>query len=299
MAAFIPGFAWVNNPRSGGGTYETDGPSSILLHMTVSQSISPSYIAAHPYPPHFWANPYTGERWQTISPDRSAFALYQPDYGNSWTNKKGYTLQTEVVGVPVVNQATYTDAQCRWIGEQVVAPQATWLASVGRPVDLNQVRYHTNSSGSASESWPGRMGEAEWDAFHGLLAHIDVPYNDHWDCSVERLDLIAGYARAALGQGATTPPTEQEDDDDVMRIVYQVGSPPGTVPGDGTVWAINPNAPQAWPISSPYTVAVMQAHGVLMTMEQMAAKKWTYQTDGQSIRAAYQVMSPIEALPDA
>lgn len=199
--AVLPGFQWVDNPRSDGGTYATDGPSCILLHMTVSMGISAGYIASHPYPPQFWANPYTGERWQTISPDRSAFALYQANEGISWTNKKGYTLQTELVGVPVVNEATYTDKQCQWIGEQVVAPQAAWLASIGRPVDLNQVRYHTDSSGSASEYWSGRMGDgAEWDSFNGLCAHIDCPQNDHWDCSVEKLDLIAAYARAATGE---------------------------------------------------------------------------------------------------
>ena len=199
MAVFLPGYKWVTNARNGGGAYATNGPSSILLHMTVSMGVSESYIQRHPYPPHLWANPYNGDRFQTVTLDRSAFALYQPDYGNSWTNRKGYTLQTEIVGVPEVSVATYTDAQCRWIGEQVVAPQATWLASIGRPVNLNQVRYHPETGGSASDGWYGRMSEAEWDAFNGLDAHIDVPYNDHWDCSAERLDRIAAYARAAMG----------------------------------------------------------------------------------------------------
>lgn len=210
MTVFLPGYQWVTNPRNGGGTYATDGPSSILLHMTVSKTISASYISTHQYPPHLWANPYNGDRFQTVSLDRSAFALYQPSWDvQSWTNKKGYTLQTELVGVPEVSVATYTDAQCKWIGEQVVAPQAAWLASIGKPVNLTQVRYHPNTSSSASEFWSGRMSEDEWDAFNGLCAHIDVPYNDHWDCSAERLDRIAEYARAALD--GVLSPSEEED----------------------------------------------------------------------------------------
>lgn len=260
MAVFIPGFTWVTNARNGGGTYATAGPSSILLHMTVSSGISASYIAVHPYPPHFWANPYTGERWQTISPDRSAFALYQPDYGNSWTNKKGYTLQTEVVGVPVVNQATYTDNQCRWIGEQVVAPQAVWLASIGRPVDLTKVRYHTNSSGSASESWSGRMSETEWDAWDGLVAHIDVPYNDHWDCSVERLDLIAAYAYAALGKAPVPPPTTTAPKGRLRMMTKALSDPQQG--GNGTLYVLD-DLGQCWALRSDTTRQVLEALGKL------------------------------------
>lgn len=240
MAVFLPGYIWISNSRNGGGAYATDGPSSILLHMTVSMGVSAGYIAGHPYPPHLWANPYNGDRFQTVTLDRSAFALYQPDFGNSWTNRKGYTLQTECVGVPEVSVATWTDAQCKWLGEQVVAPQATWLASVGRPVNLNQVRYHSETGGSASEYWPGRMSEGEWDAFNGLLAHIDVPYNDHWDCSAERLDRIAAYARAATGVVGPGPdpgpgpgPTPTEDED----VGIQVQSNPDQG-GDGSVYGV-------------------------------------------------------------
>lgn len=290
MAVFLPGFAWVTNARNGGGTYATDGPSSILLHMTVSSGISASYIAGHPYPPHLWANPYNGDRFQTVSLDRSAFALYQPDYGNSWTNKKGYTLQTELVGVPVVNQTTYTDAQCRWIGEQVVAPQARWLASIGKPVDLTKVRYHTDSSGSASESWPGRMSEGDWDAFNGLLGHIDVPYNDHWDCSVERLDVIAGYAQAALGSAPPAPPapsTPTNEDDDMLRW-YQDET--GTqYAGDGL---------RLTPMSSGYAVDVLQKAGTLMTRKQMEDAGYIWNIDRGSLTVAFQIQPVNETVPD-
>jgi hypothetical protein len=261
MAVFLPGYTWISNSRNGGGEYMTPGPSSILLHMTVSMGVSAGYIAGHPYPPHLWANPYNGDRFQTVTLDRSAFALYQPDYGNSWTNRKGYTLQTECVGVPEVSIATWTDAQCKWLGEQVVAPQATWLASVGRPVNLDQVRYHQETGGSASEYWAGRMSEGEWDAFNGLLAHIDVPYNDHWDCSAERLDVIAAYARAAIGQGPgpkpPTPPPEEEDD--TMPGIQLLSDPKQG--GNGTVYGAW--GPELWAFSDDAIRQAMEATGTL------------------------------------
>lgn len=288
MAVFLPGYTWITNSRNGGGTYATDGPSSILLHMTVSMGISAGYISSHPYPPHLWANPYNGDRFQTVSLDRSAFALYQPDYGNSWTNKKGYTLQTELVGVPQVSVATYSDEQCRWIGEQVVAPQARWLASIGKPVNLNQVRYHPETGGSASEYWSGRMGEAEWDSFNGLCAHIDVPYNDHWDCSAERLDRIAGYARAALGQtGGGTPAAPKDKDDDMLRW-YQDET--GTqYAGDGL---------KLTPLSSDYARHVLQVAGTLMTKAQMEAAGYVWNIDRGSLTAAFQIAPINEAVTD-
>jgi hypothetical protein len=199
----LPGYTWIQNPRSSGGEYATSGPSTIMLHMTVSTGLSASYVAGHPYPPHCWANPRTGDKWQTVPLDRSAYALYQAPWGEVWTNREGYTIQTELVGVPQVNVEYYSDADLRWIAANVVVPQARWLASVGRPVNLNVVKYHTDSSGSASENWHGRMSEAEWENYNGICSHIDIPYNDHWDCSVERLDLIARYARELMGATPT------------------------------------------------------------------------------------------------
>jgi hypothetical protein len=67
-------------------------------------------------------------------------------------------------------------------------------------IDLNQVHYVANSSSSASEYWWGRASEAEMADFNGISAHIKWPYNDHWDCSVERVDLWAMWAREILGQ---------------------------------------------------------------------------------------------------
>ena len=55
-------------------------------------------------------------------------------------------------------------------------------------------------------------------------------FDDHWDCSVEHLDLISRYALEILG-GTTSPPAGKEKEFDMARQA---------VAADGTVWMINP-----------------------------------------------------------
>ena len=161
--------------------------------------VSASYISGHAYPPHLWANPYDGRLYQTVELDRAGYALYQPSYTVHWTNRKAFCLQTEVIGVPEVSVATWTDAQVRWIAHNVVVPQERWLRERGMTANIGNYRYHPDTSGSASEYWPGRMGDAEWGSFHGLCAHIDAVGNDHWDASAERMDHLSQYALEELG----------------------------------------------------------------------------------------------------
>jgi hypothetical protein len=230
----LAGYTWITNAHNDGGTYS--GPPyynykpSILLHMTVSMGMSTGAIAGHPYPPHLWANVYNGERFQTVELDRSAFALYQPDYGYHWKNKKTFCLQTELVGNPVVNQETYTNSQLHWIAEFVVVPQERWLRARGLTANIGNYRYHTNSSGSASVDWPGRLTEQEWADFNGLLAHADGWGDDHWDISVERVDLISQYALEILGGAVPIP----EATDMWSDMAYQALDP------EGTIWMVNP-----------------------------------------------------------
>lgn len=234
----VPGYLWTPNARNAGNEY---APASyypykpiILLHMIVGMNLSQSYVSGHSVPPHLWGNPYNGDKFQTVELDRAAFALYQPQFGYHWTNKHAYLLQTELVGVPVVSEATYTDQQCKWIGENVIAPQVRWLNAHGLTIDLTQFRYHANTSGSASEFWSGRMSEQEMADFNGVMAHIDAWGNDHWDCSSEHIGLMINYAIAMLGGVWQQPPLPTEGGVWTDEMAYQAEDP------DGTVWIVNP-----------------------------------------------------------
>lgn len=128
---------------------------------------------------------------------------------------------------------------------------------------------------------------------------------DNGGAVMERGDRYSGQiccywrpAAIAAGGGGTVPPPETEEDEDYMlRCVVQRGG--GGKHGDGTIWAISPTSPMAWPIANQYTVDVMRAHGVLMTQQQMIQKGYTFETDGNSIYSTYVIGPTIETLPDA
>jgi len=200
----IPGNEWVENPNRGFTTYVVSEAGLIYkpvftYHQTVGMQLSKSYVAGHRVPPHNWINPYTKTKWQTQELNLAGKALYQPQYSDHWVNRHFYNIQCEIVGVPEVNVATYTEDQLKWIAEEDTVPKVRWLRENGMDLDLNQVHQVTNSSGSASEYWPGRCSEHEMAVFNGITHHIKWPGNDHWDCSVERLDRIAHYAKLVLG----------------------------------------------------------------------------------------------------
>ena len=124
---------------------------------------------------------------------------------------------SELIGIPIVNQITYSDTHLRWIAEHVVVPQERWLRARGLTANIGNFKVHANTSGSASVDWHGRMGEQEWADFNGLCAHIDSWGNDHWDCSVERLDLISKYALEILG-GATLSEEDELTPDEKKQL---------------------------------------------------------------------------------
>jgi len=222
--------------------------------------LSASYAQGHPYPPQSWANPYTGDKWQSIELDRAALALYQPSYTNSYLNRNWYCSQTELVGVPEVSAPTYSDQQNKWIGENVIAPIWQAFQSVGINVDLNNVRYHADTGGSASEYWPGRMSDDEYFHYNGILCHIDAVGNDHWDCSAENTIAWANYAKAFLGQGPGPGPgpTPTPEDEDMLQLVWADPKQGGS----NTLYVVDGNA-NAWALTNPDTVGVLSALGLL------------------------------------
>lgn len=230
MAGKLAGFKQVNNVRRPGNPYADNNKPIILLHMTVGMNLSESFVQGFGSTPQLWYNPYTDEGFQCLDLDMGGYALYQPPYGTEWCNKHQHMIQIELVGVPIVNQRTYTPDQCKLIARRVIVPIVQWLRSIGKNIDLNQVAQVFNSSGSASVDWPGRWTEAEMRDFNGIGQHIKVWGNDHWDCSVEDLQLMADEAKRILGEGPTPPtPAPEEDDLFAMKHFYDT---------DGTLWVV-------------------------------------------------------------
>lgn len=78
-----------------------------------------------------------------------------------------------------------------------------------------------------------------------------------------------------------------KDDDDMMRWLMDRG---------GTQYAVE--GLKATPISSTYTIGVLQKAGSLMTKEQMIAAGFEWDIDRASIAAAYQIQEVNEKVPD-
>lgn len=292
MGLRVPGYQWIGSQTTSGNDYEQNGQQpKILLHMTVSTGLSMGYAQTHPYPPQTWANPYTGDKWQSIELDRAGLALYQPPYSLSWLNKNWFCSQTELVGYPVVNQVTYTDAQNRWIGENVLAPIWQAFASLGVNVNLDNYRYHTDSGGSASEYWHGRMGDEEFFNFNGILCHIDAFGNDHWDCSVERVDSWVHYAKQFLGGGGGPlpgPPPEDEDDEMKWRTF---------IDDTNTTYVVN--GLEATPIGNPAIYSTLVGAGMVYTTAEQDAKGWSYRYSRKYMQDVFKILPMSEATADA
>jgi len=257
MGLRIPGYQWIGSWTSGNSYVNNGQQPKIVLHMTVSMGLSMSYAQGHSYPPQSWANPFSGDKWQSLELDRAGMALYQPSYTNSYLNKNWFASQTELVGVPEVNVRTYSEGQVKWIGENVIAPIWQAFQSVGVNVNLDNVSYHNDSSGSASEYWPGRMSDNEWFGFNGVLCHIDAVGNDHWDCSVEDIKGMANYAKAFLGQGGgTTPPTQGG-----IQIMKKALNDPAQG-GNGTLYVYNEFG-DCWALRRDDTRVALESLGIL------------------------------------
>jgi hypothetical protein len=199
----LEGYQWISNPSNAGNPWIGFGyynyPPVIVLHQTVGLSLSASYVSGHSVPPHLWYNPYNDVGFQTIPLTRAAKALYQPQYGYHYTNRSNNCFQVEIVGIPSIDAPSYNEAQNKRIGERVIAPLVRWIRNNGLSIDLNNVLSHTNTSGAASEYWPGRMSEQQWADFNGVCCHVDIWGNDHWDCGANNIVNWVRYAKLALG----------------------------------------------------------------------------------------------------
>ena len=184
------------NARSSGGTYNDAYPIRIVLHV-IEGSANPSMIEGHAYPPHWWYNPSTRTRYETVPLNRSAFALERPAWSGVETNK-ARAFQVEIEG----RSAETPDWPLEWldaIAEDVIVPLCQEADRMGSPIDLSAVPAPGVIGGSASIYGPQRMTEAEWRAFRGICGHRHVPNNEHWDPGALDVKRIAQHAAIIIG----------------------------------------------------------------------------------------------------
>lgn len=178
------GFQYVENPRSGGSTYDPEGegyPYRIVWHTTESDSMPNT--AAHQYPPQLWASYEQDRRIQTIPLTRAGFALYQASGAPYYTNR-ARAIQVEIVGRAEA-AASWPEAKLRWLAEKVALPITKFVEAIGGRIDFSDqaVPLAGPIPNSAREDAPQRLQPAVW-AFGpvGMVGHRHVPMgDDHWD----------------------------------------------------------------------------------------------------------------------
>lgn len=154
--------------------------------------------------------------------------------------------------------------------------------------------YAGSPAGDHTGFFAGWLGDGYMRTVEGNTSQSSW---DNGGAVMERTDRYTGqiccYARHALlniggGGGGTAPPQEEDEDDEMMRLLIRHE--------DGSAYAVD--GIKAYPISSGYTLQVLQSTGALMTQAQMDAKGWTWDVDGGSINAAYEIQDITESTPD-
>lgn len=142
--------------------------------------------------PHFSLSPGTKEARQHIPLSRSARALASPGGGRSPNINAGVNIQIEVVG-HAKDVYRYSDDWYRQLAEWV-----GWIASDQKVPLQFPYSFVPNASGST---------RVDWDSFRnvsGLVAHQNVPFNDHWDAPFDQARL-SRYLVGSTPPGPTQP----------------------------------------------------------------------------------------------
>jgi hypothetical protein len=277
---------WVQNPRSGGGTYDPLGqgfPWRIVIHE-IQGDDRLSMIQSHPAPPHLWYDPVSRDLHQTVPFSRSAFALWQ---GNGVYTNRARAIQVELAGFSEY-EPVETLQQLTNIAEDVIVPICQWVAMVSGQIDLNNVTGPFTISGSASEFAPQRFSEHLWTHFNGVCGHVHVPGNDHWDPGAMNLQRIAQHAALIVG-GMLSPGGDDELTEDQARQLNDLAGPykvdvyqipdgrwisvtAGQAPPAGSVLA-KKDAPPMWAWAAEAVTTMRQLSSRVTQLEQAVAAR--------------------------
>ena len=182
----------------------TGGAKKITLHTmecgSPSKDCWPSYGNGRSTP-HFSLNPGTGHARQHIPMNRSARALVSPGGGRSPNINAGVNIQIEVVGWAKDVYKNYNDDWYKQL--------AQWLAWICKDQGIEKkFPFNWPLTGTYGTSGKGRVS---WDRFrtaNGIVAHMNAPFNEHWDAPFDqaRLGKYLGSSVVITPPKPTPPP---------------------------------------------------------------------------------------------
>lgn len=191
---------------TGPGTMYDGYAWAIVLHCTESppgsiDGINSLFRSKPCSAPHFCIDPMgTRRRMQYIPWSMSACALKGGREG--WQTNRGRAVQVEICGY--ARESPTWDDDCLY---QI----ADWIVDCiadGVPINPHDVSDMSQLRGTlATEHAPQRMSPQQWKTFGGITAHVEIPFNDHWDCgSVNSLRIRDLVLEIMAGQGRPIPP---------------------------------------------------------------------------------------------
>jgi len=209
---------------TGPGTQYDGYAWKFVLHSTESPpgsiaGINSLFRARPCSAPHFTIDPAgTQRRVQYIPWTQAACAL--KGARNGWQTNRGRAVQMEICGY--ANDSPHWDDATLWQIADVIAD----VIRDGCPINPHNVHDFTQFEGVlATETARQRMSPSGYQHFDGITAHLQVPFNDHWDTGRMRSLDVARMTREILGgagyvlgpPGAGTPGSSGDVQVDFMQ----------------------------------------------------------------------------------
>ena len=211
----VPGAVWDPVRKNGGGWFTGLRPfkgtaKKITLHTTETDAF-PNWQAQQSGIPHLTVDLDGNEVRQHLPFDIAAYTLKGGDF--SPNSDAGVNIQIEIVGRAAQSHdwgvVAYArlDALLLWLCDTLDIPY--------------EFPWNFGPAGSSHRvDWP------QWERVSGILGHLHVPWNDHWDPG----DLDVSRLASADGQEPEEPPapvgdyvTREEYEADMDRIASAFG----------------------------------------------------------------------------
>jgi peptidoglycan hydrolase-like protein with peptidoglycan-binding domain len=191
---------------TGPGTMYEGYAWAFVLHSTESppgsvNGINSLFRSKPCSAPHFCIDPAgTRRRIQYIPWTWSACALKGGQGG--WQTNRGRAVQMEICGR--ASEAPDWSDDTLWQIADVIAD----CILDGVPINPHHVSDMTQLSGVlATTTARQRMSPEQWKHFDGITAHVEIPFNDHWDCGKVKSLRIRDLVLEILdGKGRPMPP---------------------------------------------------------------------------------------------
>ncbi|MDR1032701.1 MAG: phage tail-type lysozyme domain-containing protein, partial [Candidatus Nomurabacteria bacterium] len=164
----------------GGQTFASGQPTKIVLHDT-EETGWPDYTSSSSakgaYAPHFTVN-------LKEKKGRQHFALNKTS--GATTNGDAESIQIEIVGFVTNKSVSGVDSNyvLHNMADEDWDYLAKYLIAINKATGIpltSSVNWNNSGPNDTHQTTDVRMTKSDWNAYKGVLGHMHVPGDDHWD----------------------------------------------------------------------------------------------------------------------